>query len=640
MNLPHNEYIDRIHGGWLGKCIGGTIGARFECVKEWIEIEPKDLFPETIPPNDDLDLQILWLKVLEEKGQHFTSEDLADAWLAGCWYPFNEYGVFRRHWRMGIAPPVSGSFANPFWGTGMGCPIRSEIWGYVCPGNPDLAADFAYRDGCLDHTEQSIAAERMWSAMAALAFTDHDMRSLIKRTFHYLPSGTPIATLSKMAIDGYDAGMPARAVRDRILANAPCAEACDAQINVPFTLLGLLYGEGDLEKTLIAALNCGYDTDCTLATAGALLGQLLGAKKIPQHLIDPIGDELVMGIQYRRDEMTISALTRDTARIGICFGQTISGNLAIADAPAVNPLPDYTPPPWHITTSYNQLPCAAPGDTVTVTVKAEGQLPGNVPITIDAPDGWEVTPSNATLNALAPELSLQLHLRRDTETVFQTNLFTIHAGAHAGAHASAQQHTFGIKGADCWQLLGVFFETTPVNELTQPQCRRSTTNNFVDPTKEYVAPDANGDALCQEWSTTIGQPAVLPIRELMLEPKALIPLKTAYSIYLERELIAPEDREIVLSLGHNVPLTAWINGEEVIQDQGETEWQPETTWINATLKEGANRLRIRLDRLGSDIEFSCMIRDRVELYPDKQWVHCYDYNVDLVETNPYRLLES
>ena len=65
MQISYDDYLDKILGGWIGKSIGGTVGARFEGNKNWIEIDPETMFPEKLPPNDDLDLQVLWLKVLE-----------------------------------------------------------------------------------------------------------------------------------------------------------------------------------------------------------------------------------------------------------------------------------------------------------------------------------------------------------------------------------------------------------------------------------------------------------------------------------------------------------------------------------------------------------------------------------------------
>ena len=54
MKLSYERYLDQVLGGWIGKSIGGTIGARFEGYKGWIEIDAADLFPDEIPPNDDL----------------------------------------------------------------------------------------------------------------------------------------------------------------------------------------------------------------------------------------------------------------------------------------------------------------------------------------------------------------------------------------------------------------------------------------------------------------------------------------------------------------------------------------------------------------------------------------------------------
>ena len=58
-------------------------------------------------------------------------------------------------------------------------------------------------------------------------------------------------------------------------------------------MLGLLWGEGDFERTVLLAVNCGYDTDCTGATAGATFGIIHGCDAIPQCWREPIGETVV-----------------------------------------------------------------------------------------------------------------------------------------------------------------------------------------------------------------------------------------------------------------------------------------------------------------------------------------------------------
>ena len=52
----------------------------------------------------------------------------------------------------------------------------------------------------------------------------------------------------------------------------------DAPQNIAFTILGWLYGE-DFGDAILKAVNCGYDTDCTGATLGAILG-IIGGKSL------------------------------------------------------------------------------------------------------------------------------------------------------------------------------------------------------------------------------------------------------------------------------------------------------------------------------------------------------------------------
>jgi len=157
-SLSYQQYFDRVLGTWVGKSLGGIVGAPFEGHKILGHKSADTIWPDKIYPNDDLDIQVAWLELMEERGCHFTWQDMIELWQDRCWYNFAEYGTFLNNAQRGLNPPVSGWFNNEFFSQSMGCPIRAEIWGLVAPGNPALAADLARMDGELDHEKNSVWA--------------------------------------------------------------------------------------------------------------------------------------------------------------------------------------------------------------------------------------------------------------------------------------------------------------------------------------------------------------------------------------------------------------------------------------------------------------------------------------------------
>jgi len=620
VNLSYEQYLDKVLGGWIGKSMGGAVGTRFEGYKGWIEIDPADMFPAAMPPNDDLDLQVLWLKVLEEKGPALTSDDLAQAWLDGCWYPFNEYGIFRRNWRLGIHPPMSGRFGNQFWENGMGCPIRAEIWGYVFPGAPDLAAHYAVKDGTLDHTEQSVGAEMMLAAMSSMAFFVSDVRRLAAMFIHYLPAGTPIARMTRAAFDAYDQGVPLRAARDRIMAMEGFPEACDSQVNVPFTFLGLLYGGNDLQETMLAALRCGYDTDCTLATAAALLGQILGASRIPAALKEAVGDELVMGIEYRRAEMTLTALARDTARVGVLINQTLPTGVTITGAPAMAAAPPaWTPPPVKVSVEYAGLPTAAPGETVQVTVAVRG-LQEATHVTMRGPEGWTIVPDTFTATPGATHTQVALYAPVHADAWPMRQLFHVRVDA-----AEAVESTFGIAGSGLWRFLGVYYDALPEPENVLQRQRRFM-QHFVSLQRAYLPePVVDVEKEYQHWSHALGRPAVIYSRENEVDLSQLIGLRGPYCAYLTRTLFAREEQTVYFVIGNNDGYRLYLNGELVHETEECLWWTPFNNIHPVTLREGANHIVVKLLKRGDDLRFTFGVRART----GAQGQNAEDWVVDL-----------
>lgn len=65
--MNKNDYFNRVYGGWLGKCLGGAAGAPVEGIKKLLPYKDYKEMIRLDLPNDNLDLQLLWFEVMEEK---------------------------------------------------------------------------------------------------------------------------------------------------------------------------------------------------------------------------------------------------------------------------------------------------------------------------------------------------------------------------------------------------------------------------------------------------------------------------------------------------------------------------------------------------------------------------------------------
>lgn len=318
------SFESAVRGCWLGKNIGGTLGAPFEGKDEMQNVEfyvQKDLFgnPE---PNDDLDLQLLWLAIAEENGIfNITPRMMGEYWISHIIGPWNEYAVCRWNSMNGFYPPLSGAVDNQPWGWSNGAWIRSEIWACLFPGNPDAALHFAWLDSCADHAGEGIYAEMFTVALESAAFVEKDLRKLVAIGLAKIPEKSRLRESIDLVCKCYDAGESYQSARAKVVELNQDLGFFQAPANVAFAMIGLLYGEGDFGRTIRIATNCGDDTDCTAATAGAVMGILYGAEAIPEKWVAPIGLNIItkainpFGLKVSIPK-TIDELTRRVINLG------------------------------------------------------------------------------------------------------------------------------------------------------------------------------------------------------------------------------------------------------------------------------------------------------------------------------------
>lgn len=321
ITLSREQCRDKVHACWLGKNIGGTLGAPVEGQKQKHQFTFYDPPPDRSAPNDDLDFQLVWLQMVRERGPNIRVADFVDYWKKHLSaYPWNEYGMCQRNMDRGLMPPIAGCFENYFVDE-MGAPIRSEIWACLAPGDPQLAAAFAWKDAVVDHAGgEGMHGEMFWAAVESAAFVIDDPLALIRIGLGMIPLSSQVSRVVREVVWCWQNGVGWEDARESVLRAFGHNQPCHAVQTIGFTVIGWLYGR-DYGDKLCTAVNCGYDTDCSGATLGSLLGILGGTAAIPRQWLDPVGEEIVLHKYTRNLDVprTVGELTDRTLEAAEVF---------------------------------------------------------------------------------------------------------------------------------------------------------------------------------------------------------------------------------------------------------------------------------------------------------------------------------
>lgn len=334
------EYKDKVNGCWLGKNIGGTLGMPMEWVRKQNDVTyyTHDITGEPLP-NDDLDIQLLWLMAMEEHGIDIDAKLLGEYFNEYMIFTHAEYGTAKTNLRAGLQPPVSGSFNNCFKDS-CGAYIRADIWACLYPGHPEYAARCAFEDAIVDHGHgEGVYAEVFIAAMESAAFYIRDIRRLISIGLSYIPEDCAVSRAVRDAVATFDKGISFGESREYILKNyighlewhaisdedeakgyAEGKMGFDVPSNIMIIIYGLLFGQGDFEKAMCTAVNYGEDTDCTAGTIAALYGIMYGTGVFGEKWVKPIGNKLVTisinpFLMYGKIPKTVDELTDRVTRL-------------------------------------------------------------------------------------------------------------------------------------------------------------------------------------------------------------------------------------------------------------------------------------------------------------------------------------
>jgi len=352
--LPHpgeKELADRLQGAWLGRAAGCILGKPVEMwtaprikaalvrAKTWplADYFPARHFAPIIAKwpdlvrclrgnitcavrDDDMDYTVLGLRIIEKYGRKFTSVDVAEMWLAKLAYTttFTAERAAYANLVRGLKPPRTAQVMNP-WREWIGAQIRADFWGYVNPGDPARAAEYAMRDASVSHTKNGIYGEMWVAAALAAALAGSDMRGVLRAGLSVIPENSRLAEAIRNTAWWCQTSRNWEEALGHIRHTYGHYGPVHTINNACIVVMALLSGAGDFGRTVSIAVMGGWDTDCNGATAGSIAGAMLGVKGVPVKWSSPLNDTLVCGLAGE-GKLSISGLAQRTVELALARG--------------------------------------------------------------------------------------------------------------------------------------------------------------------------------------------------------------------------------------------------------------------------------------------------------------------------------
>jgi ADP-ribosylglycohydrolase len=328
-----DELGDRLHGAWLGRAAGCLLGKPVEKIPregirqilqsqgrwpldDWFTARglPDDVarrWPwnrrsaatslaeniDGMPEDDDLNFPLLALQVLETHGPGFSTEDVADAWLAAlpAARVFTAERVAYRNLLLGHRPPRTATRHNPYreW---IGALIRADVYGWANPGDPATAARLAWRDARLSHVRNGVYGAMLAAALCAQAVVSDDVDDVLDAGLSVVPPQSRLAAAVRHGIRIARSGREVEDCLDELHRDYGHLHWVHVVNNAALLGFALARSGGDFEQAICIAVTGGWDTDSVGATAGSVCGALAGARGLPRKWVDPLRNRIASSL--------------------------------------------------------------------------------------------------------------------------------------------------------------------------------------------------------------------------------------------------------------------------------------------------------------------------------------------------------
>lgn len=256
---------------------------------------------ERAEPDDDINYTLLALLLLEDRGTAFETDDVARAWLRLL--PAGTTWTAERAAYQTLLNKMSAEFVNGAepgfdiaecsdneFNDWIGAQIRADLYGWVCPGDPALAAELAQTDASLSHRGEGVYGAMFVAALGAAIPAFETLDLAIDAALAQIPDDCKVAAAVNF---GRDLAGDPDAV-ERLQQEYAGMSPVHTLNNLALVVWALCSANGDFGTAIGEAVAAGWDTDCNGATVGGLFG--LTGEEIPEAWTRPWAGRIGVGL--------------------------------------------------------------------------------------------------------------------------------------------------------------------------------------------------------------------------------------------------------------------------------------------------------------------------------------------------------
>lgn len=358
------EYRDKMKAGWIGQIAGVSRGAPTE-FKWGDKIIPENDVPKWTPgmindafDQDDLYVEMTFLRSLEVYGLDVSIRQ------AGIDFANSEYRLWcandaaRKNLRRGIAPPDSSHPRFTKCPNDIDYQIEADFSGLIAPGLPNAAIRFGEKFGRLMNFGDGVYGGQFVGGMYCEAFFESDIKKIIAAGLACIPEESQYAEMVRDVLKWHSENPDDwekcwKLVQEKYRENPEYQMdsngGIDVKINGAYILTGLLYGNGEIDKTIIISMRCGQDSDCNPSNAAGILCTSIGYSKLPERFKSELDEKKIFSYTEYDFPKLIDACEKLARKLVLAQGGKITefsdGN-EIFSIPVQSPKPSEYRPSW------------------------------------------------------------------------------------------------------------------------------------------------------------------------------------------------------------------------------------------------------------------------------------------------------